>query len=196
VSRTFSIEQILFFIGFAAILTGCVTSSVNILESKEIAKPFSKLLLIYIDEDCNLKSLDSTTYNICIKKNFINSDNLELRTESETAFYNKLSSSRTVFVKSSDLFNAGVNDYGSFISEIENLRIDGILIISRTGSQHRMTNRGYYGAYNPAEVTSLYPPGFALDDGYTCYFMKSDTFLPVWIGQFYDVPHLQDRYLG
>jgi hypothetical protein len=53
-------------IAFAAgLLTGCVTTTVNVIDHKPVNQPFSRVLCFYLDEGCDFSLFDSTLYNIC-----------------------------------------------------------------------------------------------------------------------------------
>jgi hypothetical protein len=112
------------------LVTGCATSSITILDKREPVRPFSKILVIYLDEACEFSLFDSTTYNICVKSCFLKTDNFDVRRSVENLLSDKLSGSVTSIIKSSDLYDTSThNDYAVFRRQIDSFSIDALLIV-------------------------------------------------------------------
>src|SRR5450432_1708046 len=107
----------LFALVFALILlSGCAVSSINVLEKKDTPKPFSKIMVVYVDGDIDFAVFDSLTYNICIRPSFMDTAG---RGNTESIICNGLSSPRSAFMRSSDYFDSGFNSYGIFSADLD-----------------------------------------------------------------------------
>jgi hypothetical protein len=125
-------------LGTILLCTGCVTSSIHVLEKKEPTRPYTKILAIYLEEGCEFSLLDSMTYNICIRSCFLKTDteSIALRSRVEDHIAHDLSTFGTAVVKSADLFDSTTNSYTDFLSTIDRLSIDALLIVDSRGFLH------------------------------------------------------------
>lgn len=151
--------------GTILLCTGCATSSIQVLEKKEPTRPYTKILAIYLEEGCEFSLLDSMTYNICIRSCFLKTDteSIALRSRVEDHIARDLTTTGTVVVKSADLFDSTTNSYTDFLSTIERMSIDALLIVDSRGYLHiehsspGMTTPNYAysptGGYHPVSYT-------------------------------------------
>ena len=194
-------KQLLIFLLCTELLSGCAATSVNVLEHKKPSKPFSKLLAIYIDGNFELKFLDSSFFNICIQPTLADTNNTSIRYDAEDVLSKKFSSSGTSIVKSSDIFNSAVNSYNDFIKQINDLGIDGILLVSRGSYSHTIHELPSISSPIPNPVLSAVPMGNPVflpvqtsvsvggrsyktpNVTFECYLFKSNTYFPLWKAQ-------------
>lgn len=181
---------ILFF--FIALLAGCVAPSISVVVKKEATKPFSKVLVIYLDEACDFSMFDSTTYNICVKGCFIKTDNYEVRTKVEKILSEALASRGTAIVRSSALFKTRAASYTDFNRSIDSVGIDAILLVDFQKYMHDMHIDAPTRAGNGIQYSSGVAPGYngngiehqVLNSGFQCYLISPQNMLaPLWLAQ-------------
>jgi hypothetical protein len=173
--------KLISFVLLFLLLTGCATTTLMVVEKKETAKPFSKILAIYVDGDIDFSVFDSTTYNICIKSAFTDSAGYGVRSGTEELIANYLSTPRSLVLKSSDLFDLYTNSYGDFIRQVDSAGIDALLIVhvrrySYTrhilpGVEKNISSSGSVGAGG-----SYRTPNAAFE----CYLIEPHAYFPVW----------------
>jgi hypothetical protein len=130
------IKTLLPALGLAWLLCpGCKDPSyLHVVEQKGSITPYTNILTIYLDENCNFPLADSTGYNICLKNSFEDTTKTGLRKRMETRVAERLSTKGTAVYKSSDLlsFDNG-SSYAYFKQLIDSLHIDGLLLIQLSG---------------------------------------------------------------
>jgi hypothetical protein len=175
-----------------ALLAGCAVPSMSVVVKKEATKPFSKVLVIYLDEACDFSMFDSTTYNICVKGSFIKTDNFEVRTKVEKLLSEQLSSSGTAIIRGSALYKTRAVGYGDFTRSIDSLGIDAILLVDFQKYMHDMHIDAPTRAGNGIQINSGVAPGYngngvehqVLNSGFQCYLISPRNMLaPLWIAQ-------------
>ena len=161
---------------------GCVSSSITVLEKKEPARLYEKILVIYVDEGCEFTIFDSTTYNICLRSCFLNGGNMELRRRVEGEIASNLVSKGSTVLKSSDMLDTRTNTYADFNRLIDRHAIEVLLLVdfhrfSHTESQAQPTGNYQNGLYIPN--TPMHYK--ALGAAYGCYLIDAKTSaLPFW----------------
>ncbi|HLK28242.1 MAG TPA: hypothetical protein VKT28_06655 [Puia sp.] len=177
-------KRLFIFFFFVTFLSGCAaTYTFNILARKETKRPFSKVLVMYVDDACELHFLDSTTYDICIRNIFLDSNHFHAQSISENVFSKKLSSSRTTIIKSSDLLDTSYSVYQNFVSMLDSLHIEGVLLVNRLSSQHIPDTTPDIYNYN-TKIITYGGQTERLDVSYKCYLLSSQSIFPIWIAQF------------
>jgi hypothetical protein len=172
----------LFAFGFLFILlTGCAGTTLNVVEKKETARPFSKILVIFVDSDIDFSVFDSTTYNICIKSVFTDSAGYDTRNNTEGLIFNYLSTPRSLIVKSSDLFDRYTNSYDDFTRQVDSLGIDAILIVhvrrySYTNHILPTVQKNISSSASVGAGGSYRTPNAAFE----CYLIEPHAYFPVW----------------
>jgi hypothetical protein len=118
----------LFILLFCVVLhSGCAVTSVKVTNRNAgIRRPASRILVVYLDEGCELSHFDSNLYNICLRSCFRNPASLELRTQQEIFIGKMLASPGLSVINATDLFDTVKNDYTYFINSIDKYAIDGI----------------------------------------------------------------------
>lgn len=117
---------------FAALsLQACATAHIASEVKAETAGPLKKILILTTEADYDFIMLDSASYNQNIRGNFNNIENTIFRKQLEKSVQQNLGSSFTSAVKSSDIFEINtIISYADFIKKIEELEVDGILLIN------------------------------------------------------------------
>jgi hypothetical protein len=172
----------LFILLFCVVLhSGCAVTSVKVTTRNAAARrPASRILVVYLDESCDLSRFDSNLYNICLRSCFRNPESLELRTQQEIFIENKLASPGLSVINATDLFDTVNNSYAYFTHCIDKYAFDGIFVAGM-------------GVYEHAERThAIALPGGGLgtekqpvlNGALTCYFFYPGSIgLPVWTAE-------------
>lgn len=163
--------------------TGCVSSSITVLEKKyEPTRPFGKVLLVYIDEGCDFSVFDSTTYNICMRSNFMNPDNMELRKSVEDKIVHDMSSAGTTILKSSASLNVRTNSYNDFVHLIDQQAIEAILLVDFHRYSRTENESQPMGSYQKGEYIPNRPMHYkTLNAAYECYLINpKNVAVPYW----------------
>ncbi|MHA4808755.1 hypothetical protein ACX0G9_11645 [Flavitalea flava] len=151
--------------------------------------PYTKILAIYLDEACYFNMLDSNTYNICVKTCFLKEDNLEGRVFVENTISKNLTTSGTIIVTSSALFDIHRNSYDEFRKQIDLLSIDAILVVNVRGFLHEEVrdDKNKWNSYK--SIKNLFSgdgdeSNQTLNAAFQCYLLNSKTSsLPIWVAQ-------------
>lgn len=158
----------------ASLIAGCASSSsISVLERKEPARPFSKVLLIYVDEGCDFTVFDSTSYNICMRSRFLDPENQEIRKRVETQIVQDLASTNTTVLKSSDWLNTRTNSFEDFRKIVESKGVDALLLIDFQTREHSERQSPALGSYQNGQ----YVPGRSLSyktasAAYQCFLLN------------------------
>ena len=163
--------------------SACVSSSVTVLEKKyEPTRPFTKVLVVYIDEGCEFSIFDSTTYNICLRSNFINPENFELRKKVEDRIKEDFKSNGTTLVRSSEILNARINSYTDFARLIDQQGIESILLVDFHRYSHSENESQPMGTYQNGRYISNAPMRYkTLNAAYECFLINpKNAAVPFW----------------
>jgi hypothetical protein len=117
-----------------AFFSGCYPTSVVISQKPDTV--FSRVMVIFEDEGCDLMRFDSLSYQICLQSCFRSKKKFALRKKVENMFVKKFQGMETGLVLSSDLFNPGINSYADFMKAIDSLHIDALLILDLMSNAH------------------------------------------------------------
>ena len=77
------------------VLSGCVPTTVTVLDHKPVSRPFSRVLCFYLDEGCDFTLFDSTLYNICLRNHAVHDNGFDERANKESIVVEKLSNPGT-----------------------------------------------------------------------------------------------------
>jgi hypothetical protein len=153
-------------IAFAAgLLTGCVTTTVNVIDHKPVNQPFSRVLCFYLDEGCDFSLFDSTLYNICLRTHTLRDSGYDARSNQEAAIAEQLSTVGTSVWVSSYLLDSAHTSYAGFLQYVDSMKVDGLLIVGVRGYLHEEHSQYIGGA--PPTAPSGHSPGFAGGPGFT-----------------------------
>lgn len=163
------------------LFSGCAVTSINVLNRKAPVRPASKILVVYLDEGCDLSLFDSNLYNICLRSCFRNPATVDQRSHIETLIAENLATPRASMFKACDLFDTVNNSYAYFRRCIDSLGIDGILVTGLRSYSHiehvvdvpqTRGGPGYTDTYN------------TLDGTFACYlFDTRSIILPIWTAE-------------
>lgn len=118
------------------LLTGCVATTVNVVDRKPVARPFSRVLCFYLPEGCDFSLFDSTLYNICLRNHALRDSGYDARSNQEAAIAEKLSTAGTAVWVSSYLLDSIHSSYAGFLQYIDSMKVDGLLIVGTRGYEH------------------------------------------------------------
>ncbi len=168
------------------LIAGCAVSSITVLEKKDTPKPFSNIMVVYVDGDIDFAVFDSLTYDICLRPGFTDSTSLAVRGNTESIICDGLAAPRTAFRRSTDYFDTAFNSYKDFSATMDSLGIDAILLVHvhhYTYTKHKI----------PSVVFPLTPTGtwtagigghfLTPNAAFGCYLIRPHEFLPVWRGE-------------
>ena len=124
-------QRVVLFV-LVALVAGCVTPNLTVLTKKSTKKPYSKLLVVYIDGAIDLSIFDSTAYNICLRSAFLDTNTVNPRNDMEGNLADRLSAPRSLFVRSVDVLDTLANSYAYFNRQLDSLGIDAIFLINRS----------------------------------------------------------------
>jgi hypothetical protein len=181
-------------VGMAWLLClGCTTPTyIRVVEQKGVTTPYTNILTIYLDENCNFSLADTTGYNICLKSLFEDSSRTAMRKRMETRIAERLSTKGTAVYKSADLLNFETGgSYAYFIQLIKKLRIDGFLLIQRSNHLEEQVNNPGMGASAGVPVGPGVSAGVAVNIPKTYYDASFDCMIidsksldsPIWKAQ-------------
>lgn len=166
------------------LFTGCAVSSINVLEKKETPKPFSSILVVYVDGDIDFSVFDSLTYDICLRPSFIDTSSLEIRSNTEVLLSDGLSAPRSVFFHASDFFGPDLNSYADFTTQLDSLHIDAILLIHvhhYTYTRHDLSATVPVAAAGRVALSTTATGSFGTPNAaFACYLIRPHEYLPVW----------------
>ena len=178
-------KRFLHFLTGIILFSGCAAPLVRVIDKKEVSKPFSNILIIYVDGNIDFHFLDSTTYDICVRSCFSDASKFATRSSAEDMLFDRLSTLHTKINKSSDLFTADYNRYPDFIDQINKLGIDAVLLIDFGKFPHTAYNSGtrlstspYY--FNHADKDKA--PS-TINSVFQCWLVDVKTKFPVWSAQ-------------
>ena len=169
-------KKLLTLVSGILLCSGCAVTSINVLNRKAPVRAASKILVVYLDEGCDLSLFDSNLYNICLRSCFRNPATVDQRNRMETILAENLATPRASTLKACDLFDTVNNSYSYFRRCIDSLGIDGILV---TGLR----------SYSHPEHTALGADGFThtyntLDGVLACYLFDTKSItLPIWTAE-------------
>ncbi len=168
-------------LGILLLCSGCNVTSINVLSRKAPTRPASKIMVVYLDEGCDLSLLDSNLYAICLRSCFLNSATVDLRRHVETILAENLATPHASVVKASSLFDTVNNSYTYFKRCIDSLAIDGILVTGLRSYSHiehvqyvpgNRTSPGYTDKYN------------TVNGNFVCYlFDTRSLIMPIWTAE-------------
>ena len=164
------------------LFAGCVSSSIKIIDKKTPTKPYSKVLVVYVNEGCDFTLFDSLTYNICLKSCFRNADSYETRVQVEGLLAGRLTTA-TEIVKATDVLDIANNDYDYFRRMIDSLHIDALLMVGL--SRHTRVDELRYTMPTYLGNKVMTPGGNykarTYNSAYDCFLMStSSIYFPVW----------------
>jgi hypothetical protein len=170
----------------AAFCSGCSVTSVKVTtRNAPTRRPASRILVVYLDEGCDLSRFDSNLYNICLKSCFRNAASLELRTNLELLMGNSLATPGLTIINATDLFDTANNGYTYFMNCIEKYGIDAIFVAEVRGHLH--VEREYLvsvpvgGAVGAPVGGAVMEKRIVLDGTFAGYlFFPGSIGLPVW----------------
>ncbi len=166
------------------LLEGCASSSINVLEKKETPKPFSSILVVYVDGDIDFSVFDSLTYDICLRPSFIDTASLAVRSNTEVLLSDGLSAPRSVFFHASDFFGPDLNSYAEFTTQMDSLHIDAILLIHihhYTYTRHDISVATPDGSAGQLALSTTTTASFGTPNAaFACYLIRPHEYLPVW----------------
>lgn len=184
-----------------ALLASCGVS-LKVLDKRAPDKPFSRIMIIYVDDPFEFFALDSVTYDIGIKSCFRDTADFVVRNKVEELLSGRFSDFNTDIVKSADVFNVSVNSYDDFQRQLDSLNIDAILLINLRRFDHSTdivtgNTRTVYKSsahYGPGDnyrisnsshtVSMPDTKSESTDATFKCYLIKSKDYLPVWSARF------------
>lgn len=117
---------------------GCVTTTVNVTDRKPVSRPFSKILLFYLDEGCDFSLFDSTLYDICLRDHALRDSGYYERSNQEAIIAENLSTAGTKVWVSSYQFDDAHRSYADFLHYIDSTGVDGLLIVGVRGYLHEV----------------------------------------------------------
>jgi hypothetical protein len=154
-----------------------------VIDKKPPTMPYSKVLVVYVEEACDLTMFDSLTYNICLRSCFLNGDNYEMRSQMEEQLSQQLTTA-TVIVKSTDILDIYNNSYDYFRHVIDSLHIDALLVVD---FRHygKTLHESPQVMHNVGNTDRVYMSGgtrySTLNSDYVCYLMKASSLnFPIW----------------
>jgi len=109
-----ALKKLLILLFCVVLSSGCAVTSVKVVTRNEPRRPASRILVVYLDEGCELSHFDSNLYNICLRSCFRNPASLEMRTQQEIFIGNKLASPGLSIINATDLFDTVKNSYTYF----------------------------------------------------------------------------------
>ncbi|MBN9386097.1 MAG: hypothetical protein J0H74_35395 [Chitinophagaceae bacterium] len=161
---------------------GCASSSINVIDKKNPTRPYTKVLVAYLDEGCDFTLFDSLTYDICLKSCFLNADSYPTRVQAENMLADQLTTG-TAIVKATDVLDITYNSYDYFRRVIDSLHIDAILMVDLRRYTH--TDHPAYSA--PLIVNGhMVTPGTGynvktLNGAYECFLINTGNIhFPIW----------------
>jgi hypothetical protein len=171
--------------GFVAgFLTGCVTTTVNVIDHKPVNQPFSRVLCFYLDEGCDFSLFDSTLYNICLRTHTLRDSGYDARSNQEAAIAGQLSTAGTSVWVSSYLLDSAHTSYAGFMQYVDSMKVDGLLIVGVSGYWHDEHQQVLpivpSTAHNPV-TASVNVPYKTLNGNFLCDLFSTKSLLrPVW----------------
>jgi len=120
----------------AVLLTGCVTTTVNVVDRKPVDRPFSRVLCFYLPEGCDFSLFDSTLYNICLRNHALQDEGYAQRSGQESIIAKKMSTAGTSVLESSYVLDSTRSSYADFLHYIDSMKVDGLLIVGVRSFAH------------------------------------------------------------
>jgi len=177
------------------LFSACTETHFTVKSKKEPTTPYTKVLVVYLEQACDFSLFDSTAYNICIRSSFLNADGIELRKLVEGRIKKHLASKGTLVLRSSDIFDIDYNDYSCFRKAIDSLGIDAILMVGLRSYSHddHMTmaitpNVAGTSPYIPAQPYKTLNAFFICD-----LFNTKSIYIPIWTA---DIEEKGERFTG
>jgi hypothetical protein len=171
-------------------LTGCVTTTVNVIDRKPVSRPFSRVLCFYLEEGCDFSLFDSTVYNICLRDHARQDSGYAERAKQESVIADALSTQGTLVWPASYWLDPARSSYGEFRHFVDSMKIDGLLIVGSHNywhEEHTVRNAGtgpVYGYKGTLVVGGT--PGYAsnvvtLNGNLQCDLFATQSMIgPVW----------------
>jgi hypothetical protein len=163
--------------------SGCAVSSLSVIEKKETLKPFSNILVVYVDNDIDFSVFDSLTYNICLKPSFSDTASLNTRGNTEKLLSDGLSAPRSNIIRSSDVFGPDFDSYYEFMAQMDSLGVDAILLVHLHGytySNHELPVYERPVGSNPRTYVRVGGSFNTPNGAFACYLIKTHDYLPLW----------------
>jgi hypothetical protein len=175
--------KIIFILTFSIIFfSSCAVTTINVINRKAPARPATKVLVVYLDEGCDLSMFDSNLYTICLRSCFRNPATVDQRSAVESIIAEHLATPRVKVIKACDLFDTVNNSYSYFSRCIDSLGIDGILVSGLRSYSHPEHviqvpgNREMPGGYTDRYKT--------LKGTFDCYLFDSKAISrPIWTAE-------------
>jgi hypothetical protein len=167
----------IFILAFSVFLySSCAVTSINVINRKAPARPARKVLVVYLDEGCDLSLFDSNLYTICLRSCFSNLTTVNERSAVESIIAENLTTPGTTVIKACDLFDTINNSYTYFSRCIDSLGIDGILVSGLRSYSHLehtvVAAHGDTYSYN------------TLDGAFVCYLFDTKAMSrPIWTAE-------------
>jgi len=166
------------------VLTGCVTTTVNVIDHKPVTRPFSRVLCFYLDEGCDFSLFDSTLYNICLRTHALRDSGYDARSNQEAAISEKLSTPGTTVWVSSYLLDSAHTSYSGFLQYIDSMKVDGLLIVGVGGYWHEEHQQVLpvvpATAHNPVMASIIFPVK-TINGNFRCDLFSTRSLVrPVW----------------
>src|SRR6185312_10466693 len=168
----------------APALAGCVTTTVNVTDRKPVTRPFSRILIFYLDEGCDFSLFDSTLYNICLRTHAFADSGYAGRSDRESVIADRLSTTGTEALVSSWYIDSAHSSYPAFRHYLDSMHVDGLLIVGARSYSHEEHTEQLpivpSTARNPVElsVTHRYT---SLNGTYLCDLFDTRSLVrPVW----------------
>jgi hypothetical protein len=172
----------IFILAFSILLySSCTVTSINVISRKAPARPATKVLVVYLDEGCDLSMFDSDLYTICLRSCFRNPGTVNQRSAVESIIADNLTTPRATVIKACDLFDTVNNSYAYFRRCIDSLGIDGILVSGLRSYSHPEHVIQVPGNREMPGYTDRYK---TLNGTFDCYlFDTKSLILPIWTAE-------------
>ncbi len=162
-------------LGILLFCSGCTVTSINVLDRKAPSRPASKVLVVYLDEGCDLSLLDSNFYVICLRSCFSNPATVDQRSHIETILAENLATPWASTLKATDLFDSVNNSYTYFRRCIDSLAIDDILVTGLRSYSH--IERVFY-------IHGSKQTYHTVNGNFVCYlFDTRSLIMPIWTAE-------------
>lgn len=153
------------------LFSGCATSKITAVVNEPAAAPYSKVVVLLIENDLDFYQLDPISYDKNIQPSFNNLDLIDFRNQLLKTFARNLNSEGTELIKSNDLYpvNTPVS-FGDFTRKINESNAQAILLINLKA----YWEPGNSGIHRRKELTDTSPNAL-----FTCYLIDTKSGKPV-----------------
>ena len=113
------------------LLSACATSRMDSLQLSQVDRPYNRVLVLYYNEDAEIKNLDETTYTEIIQPSMNSLRERRYVDQLNRVMQRNLSSKGTVIVKSNEVFQVEEEvSYQDFQETILDSNLDAVLIVN------------------------------------------------------------------